>query len=117
MFLRNVGGGFDCAPRPGGAKEGFSWFGCVWAATALGRVGLEGAGEPGRVGWEGSNTLGASVWKRAARAGAAQWLAENHGSKLATIRYLICRSTKISPLLSMQACNVWSEEKIYIHIL
>ena len=53
VFLRNVGGGFDCAPRPGGAKEGFSWFGCVWAATALGRVGLEGAGEPGRVGWEG----------------------------------------------------------------
>ena len=35
-----------CAPRPGGAKEGFSWFGRVWAATALGRVGLEGSGRP-----------------------------------------------------------------------
>ena len=71
-------------PRPGGAKDNFSWFGRVWAATALGRVGLEGAGEPVRVGWEGTNTLAASVWKVVARAGAAQRPAQNHGSKLAT---------------------------------
>ena len=53
LVLKESMGFFMCAPRPGGAKEGFSWCGRVWAATVLGRVGLEGAGELGRVGWEG----------------------------------------------------------------